>query len=226
MNKTVREWQAYWSKKSDAEHRHNTKYWKDLYSKELMIFFPDRVQNSLELGCGNGDLIKPLLYKFSNYIGTDFSITMLRKFKNKNLNGNLICSDASNLPFKDGLFDYVFSNGVCQYMDKTLLKNNLLLVNKLLIKGGKYFIGNIPDKQLRNFYYANALRGDIDFSLKNMLKSEMYRCYRKYINKKIDYNWFTRRFISLLANECGFSCKTFSSISYEYRFHSLLEKEH
>jgi len=225
MNKLSSKWKDYWKNIDDAKHRYNTNDWKKFYSKELSLFFLDEKQPALELGCGNGELIIPYLSRFSDYIGTDFSLTMLRTYKKCAPSVKLFCADASNLPLKNEMFGYIFSNGVCQYMNEDMLIRNLESVHDLLKKGGFYFIGNIPDKQLRFLYNANALRADKSFSLYKMLKAEFFKYFRKYVQRKIDDIWYSRRFISELASSCGFSCKTFSSLSYEYRFHALLKKE-
>lgn len=72
-----------------------------------MINFPAKGK-ILDMGCGTG-----LLYDFleyDNYIGADLSLEMLKKgdFTNK------ILADCEFLPFKDCVFDFVFSFTVLQ----------------------------------------------------------------------------------------------------------------
>jgi len=72
-----------------------------------MINFPVKGK-ILDIGCGTG-----LLYDFleyDNYIGADLSLEMLKKggFANK------ILADCEFLPFKDCVFDFVFSFTVLQ----------------------------------------------------------------------------------------------------------------
>ncbi len=72
-----------------------------------MINFPLKGK-ILDIGCGTG-----LLYDFleyDNYIGADLSLEMLKKgsFANK------ILADCEFLPFKDCVFDFVFSFTVLQ----------------------------------------------------------------------------------------------------------------
>ena len=72
-----------------------------------MINFPLKGK-ILDMGCGTG-----LLYDFleyDNYIGADLSLEMLKKgdFANK------ILADCEFLPFKDCVFDFIFSFTVLQ----------------------------------------------------------------------------------------------------------------
>jgi malonyl-CoA O-methyltransferase len=72
-----------------------------------MINFPAKGK-ILDIGCGTGLLYDFL--KYDNYIGADLSLEMLKKgdFANK------ILADCEFLPFKDCVFDFVFSFTVLQ----------------------------------------------------------------------------------------------------------------
>lgn len=187
-----------------------------------MLYFPDRPVRALELGCGAGDLYDFLKQQFLSYIGVDFSPAMLAKFKLKVAEIPLICADVSRLPLAGGTYDIIFSNQVCQYFDKGMLRNNMTQVHSLLDTTGIYLVGNIPDAQLRFLHFAGALKADTDTS---WLKLARFFA-AILIKRKSDGvgHWYSRRFISKLAAECGFTCQTFSSSGYEYRFHAILRK--
>lgn len=205
-----------------AGHRYSTPEWLCFSARELMLYFPDRPIRALELGCGAGDLYNPLKQRFSSYVGVDFSPAMLAKFKLKQASIPLICANVSRLPFVQGAYDVVFSNQVCQYFDKHMFRDNLAGVYDLLKTTGVYLIGNIPDAQLRVFYYIGALRGDENIS---WLRLARY-LGAIFIKQKGDRmgHWYSRYTICKLATECGFTCQTFSSSAYEYRFHAVLKK--
>lgn len=70
-----------------------------------------------EVGCGEGHIIKKINSDFK--VGVDISYERLRLAKN-NMSGNscLICADADNLPFKEGVFDVVISSEVIEHLNK------------------------------------------------------------------------------------------------------------
>lgn len=146
---------------------------------------------------------------------------MLAKFKSRWGDVSLVCADVSQLPLARSQYDFIFSNAVCQYMDQSMLASNLDQVYGLLDSAGVYLIGNIPDAQLRLFYYAGALRADTNISWRGLVKNLV-----TVIQGKSDSvgKWYSRRAISELAAAHGFTCDTFSSSSYEYRFHAVLKK--
>jgi ubiquinone/menaquinone biosynthesis C-methylase UbiE len=68
----------------------------------------------LDVCCGTGSFLIPMLNRFSSAVGVDFSSNMLDGFM-KNLGGgmpanlSLIEADAAKLPLADSVFDFVFS---------------------------------------------------------------------------------------------------------------------
>jgi len=87
---------------------YNQRYRKIQENKyKKMINFPVKGK-ILDIGCGTGLLYD--LLEYDNYIGADLSLEMLKKggFANK------ILTDCEFLPFKDCVFDFVFSFTVLQ----------------------------------------------------------------------------------------------------------------
>jgi hypothetical protein len=225
MNSGGSHWRGYWVQKDSAEHRHDTLKWREFYARELLLYFPKQPARALELGCGNGDLYGTLRAHLSSYVGIDYSPAMLRKFRSTWPDTPLVCADASRIPLRGGRYDIVFSNGVCQYLDREMLRANLKQVCELLDDSGIYVIGNIPDAHLHALYCAGGLRGDRNISwptLARVLVASVVKRNRR--GKDGIGEWYPRRFVSKLASEHGFTCRTFSSASYEYRFHAVLKK--
>jgi ubiquinone/menaquinone biosynthesis C-methylase UbiE len=215
-------WQNHWAGLDDAGHRYNTPEWLQFYAQELLRYLPDKPVRALELGCGNGDLYSFLNQHFSFYTGVDFSSAMLAKFKARWPDLCLICGNGSWLPLEEQSYEVVFSNGVYQYFDQEMIKQNLSQVYRLLSPGGIYLIGNIPDAQLRWLHYVGALRGDQNISWLRLARY-LVAILTKQEGDGIGL-WYSRWTISQLAVEYGFTCQTFSSSGYEYRFHAVLKK--
>jgi trans-aconitate methyltransferase len=187
-----------------------------------MLYFPAKPCRVLELGCGNGDLYPYFRDRCSSYVGLDLSEAMIAKFASRWPDVELICGDASEIPGVDRGCDFVFSNTLAQSLDSNMLRRNLQRTHELLGAGGSCLLANIPDRHLRLFYYAGALRSDFGASVKRMLS----KWFRTTVLNRDDGigNWYSRCQIAALAANQGFSCRTYSSASYEYRFHALLRK--
>jgi ubiquinone/menaquinone biosynthesis C-methylase UbiE len=73
----------------------------------------------LDLGCGTGFLFQQLSEKTGKVVGLDLSKKALQEAKKrmeKTSNVSLVCADADNTPFRDSVFDKIFSITVLQNM--------------------------------------------------------------------------------------------------------------
>ncbi|THD77683.1 MAG: class I SAM-dependent methyltransferase [Phenylobacterium sp.] len=220
-----RDARSYWSDATDPGHRHSDPWWLEFYAHELLLYFPETPGRTLELGCGSGTLYPYLKDRCTEYVGVDFSASMLEEFRGRGHDLELICADAADLNvgagrLQPGSFDFIFSNQVCQFFDRDALDRHLASIHALLGDGGSCLVANIPDAELRRLYYAGALRGDRAPSWRLGLKAQV-----KALMGRPDGigHWFRRREMANVAGRL-FDCKTFSSASLEYRFHLLLRK--
>ena len=93
----------------------------------------------LEIGCGLGFMASLWASNGANLTAVDLnpvsiSQTKLR-FKQNNLNGELILADARNLPFSNKSFDYIYSWGVLHHSTK--LQDSLKEIARCLKGGGE-----------------------------------------------------------------------------------------
>lgn len=193
-----------------------------LFVGELLLHFPDVGTRGLELGCGTGDLYPYFRDRLQSYVGVDFSPSMLKRFRKELGPLPLVCADASLLPLGRVTFDVIFSNGLCQYLNDEQLRQNLRQARGLLAEDGVYIIGGIPDAQLRLHYYSGAMRPGEDASILGGLRMWL----RAVLLRRGDMigHWYSRRQLGKLAEDEGYTCETFGSTTYEYRFHAVLRK--
>lgn len=91
----------------------------------------------LDLGCGDGTRLAGLKTK-GEKVGVDISEYAINKGKKKFKNINLIKGDISNLPFKDGSFDFIYSMFVIEHVEcpEKVLKEAF----RVLQKGGTFIL--------------------------------------------------------------------------------------
>jgi ubiquinone/menaquinone biosynthesis C-methylase UbiE len=214
------EWRQVWSEHTDPGHRHADPRWTRLYADELLLHFPEGRVRLLELGCGTGALFDRVRDRCGDYVGIDFSVSMLGVFQKHHPAARLICGDATALPVA-GLFNVVLARELCQYLTQAELERNLSDVRRILAPGGRYIMGGIPDEQLRLLAYAGALRSDRGT---NWLAGLRWLATQKL--KRIPDpigHWYSRNLIAEVARRCSFSCQTYSSAGMEYRFQAVFE---
>lgn len=107
----------------------------------------------LDLCCGTGSYLLPILNHVKSAVGVDFSSKSLDGFKN-NLNGlypknlNLIQSDAQQIPVKNNSFDFIYS--YCALYHIPHVVSVISEVSRLLRPGGHASL------ELGNYYSINT----------------------------------------------------------------------
>ncbi|MDR2942015.1 MAG: methyltransferase domain-containing protein [Treponema sp.] len=107
----------------------------------------------LETSVGTADNFY-YMNKKAKYYGVDISIKMLKMAKKHsekwNVNSELVCCEAENLPLNDNVFDVVYScGGFNSYNDK---KKALLEMIRVAKTGSKIFIIDETGKTIKNIY--------------------------------------------------------------------------
>ena len=118
------------------------RYQYDSYIVPLIDSFAEKGKLILEVGCGMGTDSRYISKKGARIVSLDLSfdnvaLTMkgMRLF---NLDGNGVCSDGENLPFKDSCFDVVYSFGVLHHTPDT--QRAIDEIYRVLKPGGKCVI--------------------------------------------------------------------------------------
>lgn len=139
--------------------------WVESTVTRIKEFYP---QNILEIGCGSGLLLFPLVETAQKYTATDISVNTIEKIRryvapmekirNKIV---LLAGPAHHLQIgKDNQFDTVIMNSVIQYFPNAMyLKNVIKEVVPQIISGGRFFIGDV-----RNFDLLYAFHLQVELS--------------------------------------------------------------
>jgi ubiquinone/menaquinone biosynthesis C-methylase UbiE len=110
----------------------------------------------VDLGCGGGWILKALSPSSRRMIGVDFSDSMLKNAKAFCPKEIFICGEIGRLPFKDNSFDRALSYFVfLNFMEDDFVQKAICDVRRVLKKGGRALIGQLPDKT-RSFDYEAA----------------------------------------------------------------------
>jgi SAM-dependent methyltransferase len=126
----------------------------------------------LEVGCGNGHIIKRLKekcgHKFS-ITGLDISYDLLAEAKKKlgNSNLRLFQGEAEKLPFRRNNFDIIISISVMWYLDNPLDGFNEIL--RVLKPGGQFLV------DFQNRYHVSYALDDLSGFINRHRKGSKYR---------------------------------------------------
>ncbi len=112
----------------------------------------------LELGAGNCKIAEFISARYSNYVATDISLSMLSSSKKNNL--NKICCDMTALPLKSK-FDFIFSNfdGVNYILKQKTLFRLFTEVFHLLKSDGVFTFDVSLESNSLNFVVSKSEEG-------------------------------------------------------------------
>jgi SAM-dependent methyltransferase len=156
-------------------------------------------QRLLEIGCGVGLLLQHLAPQCSAYVGTDFSATALGRLREwlshrADLGHvELLHRAATELEdLQPGSFDTVVLNSVVQYFPNIeYLLTVLGGVRKLLLPGGRIFIGDVRNLQLLpTFHSAVQLSRAPDSLTASQLKRRVARAIAQETELALDPRLF------------------------------------
>ena len=104
----------------------------------------------LEVGCGSGANLWMMAKEGLQVYGMDSSPTSLRLAEHHlrekwNVDATLALGTFDNLPYEDGMFDYVIDVVSLQHIDLTVSQKALLEVHRVLNPKGKFFSYRLSD---------------------------------------------------------------------------------
>jgi ubiquinone/menaquinone biosynthesis C-methylase UbiE len=111
-------------------------------TNQIARFEVDGGLQVLDLGCGDGTLVKYLEERFPHFsiTGLDISLQSIEKAKQLRLKSNFIQFNGLEIPFSSGSFDMVIVASVMHHIDFTLHEKWLKEVMRILKPGGRVYV--------------------------------------------------------------------------------------
>ncbi|MCD1296288.1 class I SAM-dependent methyltransferase [Methanocella sp. CWC-04] len=120
--------------------------WRGPYNIDHMKKYLAGGAKILDIGCGNGKLLIPLVRAGFNVIGIDLSRAGLLTIQHP---GCLIQGDAINLPFKDEAFDAVVCYDLIQHLLEEERDRAIREIRRVLVPEGTLFLEVFGNKDMR-----------------------------------------------------------------------------
>ena len=212
-------WRDFWQEQDKPLHRSEDLSHDKRYASELRILFSELValDSVLELGCGNGALFPWLGFdRCKRYRGIDLSEAMLEAFRKKHgASLDLEVGDACTY-FSDDKWDLIFSNGVIQYFDYSMLDKHLKNARAMMHSKSLLVHASGLWKAMRYRYRTGQLDGTGQWD--NIARSAK-RLVAPLVRKDTIGNWHKLKEIAKLGESNGMKAQFYGSLNYMYRFH-------
>ena len=212
-------WREYWQRQVAPLHRKDADDFYARHAAELRALFDGVEPRSvLEIGCGTGALYTHLRFDTTAYHGVDFSDSMLGVFSSVHPDVSVSCADGSRYR-DDRQYDLIFSNGVVQYFDRSMLARHFENVRAMMHPGSLLVCASIPWRLQRTNFLAGELTPPYKRNRVQVVRSRVAGA----IGRKDPLgHWYDLSDIDELGRACGLAADFFGSVSYLYRFHAVL----
>jgi len=137
----------------NVNYYNQSELWKDnINNRELIRFqeiirvVPRNISSLLDIGCGNGQLLKFLLQQLEipNLFGIDISLTALKIAKNMAPNAIFLYASADKLPFEDKSFDIIIASEVLEHLPYKVYEQTLKEISRV---SKKYILITVPNNE-------------------------------------------------------------------------------
>lgn len=185
--------------------------WPKLKDLAKMISSGDKI---LDLGCGNGRLLKAFSDKNIDYLGCDQEEKLIKIAKNNWPENNFIVSKIPDIP--KGKFDYIFLIAVIHHIPSNKKRLEFLIkLKNYLNKNGKIVISvwNLRKSRpyliyktyLKYFFTLKLEYGDVLFPWKKNHGQELITRY---------YHAFSKKSLKNLARKAGYKIEKIEEDNY------------
>lgn len=138
----------------EKEYGNQPCLWRGPADIEPMARYLTPGKKILELGCGNGKILRPLLDGGYDVFGIDISSKSLKNLgRESSGKGKLVCCDGLNLPFRDSSFDTLISFFFLDHLLEKERSEAIREFHRVLSTGGKLLLRTFStvDMRFRNY---------------------------------------------------------------------------
>lgn len=141
----------------NKEYKSKGKLFSGYYSIKHIEKHIKKDEPILEVGCGNGKTLIPLLKRGYKIIGIDLSKNAIKNLKKElkklNMSAKLEVGNILNLPYKNNSFNAVICNYVLEHLLKQEREIAIKEIHRVLRKNGKLFL---EEFSINNFRYGKG----------------------------------------------------------------------
>ena len=222
MNKVTKELKGVYNQISQEFSASRVFPWE-----ELQVFIPYIEDNFkvLDLGCGNGRLLKSLADSNKNfkYQGIDFSDKLIKQAKQQFSNFDFQLADIREIDFAANSFDMVFSIATFHHLENKKERQEMLAkIYKWLKPGGYLFMTNWDLQQKK--YWKSFFK----HWWQKRAWNDCFISWQKYSgdNKKLwrYYHSFTARELEKLLTQARFKLKPKGVYKTKWNINSFVQK--
>jgi len=215
------------------DHKLSSREQRRIYKTISLI--PNDVNTVLEVGCGDGRLINPLIGKYKKVCGLDISKKALEHVEAIKVRGRI-----ENLPFEDNSFDIVLCCEVLEHLPISIYKKSIKEIERV---AKKYIIVSVPNNEdieiskIRcpycgcNFHPHRHLRSYDDYNLKKLFPNFKTKYSDVILNDQKKYPKILITIYKLLKRtdfpemalcpQCGYFNKVSTEINHKKGLRSL-----
>lgn len=215
-------WKEFWYTQTTPLHAHNDEKWYRLYAEEINQLCKALDVKSgavLDSGCGNGALFDYYDFVDSSFTGVDFSEGLLKIFREKHPELNLVEANAADY-IDSSKYSLVLSNGVIQYFEPAVLEQYINNSLNMLSEDGVLLMCNIPNKLLRTSY--SFRESSTSASSISLLKKAYIRI--KLLTSKDTMGCWYRPLDFIQYADSHHHVHVFGSLYHPYRFSVAIKK--
>lgn len=151
----------------------------------------------LDIGCAEGYIAKEV-FKEKKVFGLDYESRYLAIAKNLSVYNSVLQADAKKMPFKDNVFNFLFSNSVLEHIDKVDI---VLNEAKRILKLNGLFLFTVPNRNFSlNLFFFRLLR---ILGMKKLAQN-----YTNERNRRLNHlHLYTQEEWLKIVEKCGFKIK-------------------
>ncbi len=141
---TAKTWESVWNQQASVVSYNSNDKSMRINRGYISRYIKPSSSRFLEAGCGTArtSLDTALTHRQLDVTCVDITPSALgiakRLFKENKAEGNFVCADLRAMPFKDGTFDFIFSDGAIEHFEET--EKAVSEIHRLLTHGGRTFI--------------------------------------------------------------------------------------